>query len=70
MYQIYTLLKTTEDKTFGDYGLTTEQGTVLGAIDYFGGPMKMIDMTRWLKPTTNSMSTIADQMVKAGLVRM
>lgn len=69
MYQTYTLLKTCEDKTFGDYGLTTEQGAVLGAIDYFGGPMKITDIARWLERSTNSMSMIVDRMVKAGLVR-
>jgi DNA-binding MarR family transcriptional regulator len=68
MYQTYTLLKRCEDQTFGDYGLTTEQGAVLGAIDYFGSPMKITDIGRWLERSTNSISMIVDRMVKAGLV--
>ena len=69
VYQTYTLLKTCEDQMFGEYGLTTEQGAVLGAIDYFGGSMRVTDIAQWLERSTNSISMIVDRMVKAGLVR-
>jgi len=69
VYQTYTLLKRSEDQIFGDYGLTTEQCAVLGAIDYFGGSMKITDIAKWLERSTNSISMLIDRMVKAGLVR-
>jgi DNA-binding MarR family transcriptional regulator len=68
-YQTYTLLKKCEDQVFGEHGLTTEQGAVLGAIDYFGGSMKITDIAQWLERSTNSVSMQVDRMVKAGLVR-
>ena len=68
VYQTYTLLKTCEDQIFEEYGLTTEQFGVLGAMDYLGGPVKVTDLARWLERSTNSISMIVDRMVKAGLV--
>ena len=69
MYQTYTLLKRCEDQIFEKYGLTTEQYSVLVAIDYFGGPTRVTDIARWLERSTNSISMIVDRMVKAGLVK-
>lgn len=69
VYQTYTLLKKCEDQIFEEYGLTTEQFSVLVAIDYSGGPTKVTDIARWLERSTNSISMIVDRMVKAGLVR-
>ena len=69
LYQTYTLLKRCEDQIFYEYGLTTEQFSVLVAIDYFTGPTKVTDIARWLERSTNSISMIVDRMVKAGLVR-
>jgi len=69
VYQTYTLLKKCEDQIFDDHGLTTEQCAVLGAIEYFGGSIKVTDIARWLERSTNSISMIIDRMVKAGLVR-
>ena len=69
VYQTYTLLKKCEDQIFAEYGLTTEQYSVLGAIDYLDGPTKVTDIARWLERSTNSISMIVDRMVKAGLVR-
>jgi DNA-binding MarR family transcriptional regulator len=68
-YQTYTLLKKSEDQVFEKHGLTTEQYSVLSAIDYFGGPTKVTDIARWLERSTNSVSMIVDRMVKAGLVK-
>jgi DNA-binding MarR family transcriptional regulator len=69
VYQTYTLLKTCEDQILEEHGLTTEQFGVLGAIGYFGGPVKITDIARWLERSTNSISMIVDRMVKAGLVK-
>jgi DNA-binding MarR family transcriptional regulator len=69
LYQTYTLLKQCEDQVIGEHGLTTEQFSVLGAMDYFGGPMNMTDLAHWLERSTNSISMLVDRMVKAGLVR-
>jgi DNA-binding MarR family transcriptional regulator len=69
LYQTYTLLKKCEDQTIEEYGVTTEQFAVLGAIDYFTGPTKITDIAQWLERSTNSISMIVDRMVKAGLVR-
>jgi DNA-binding MarR family transcriptional regulator len=69
VYQTYTLLKRCEDQIFEKQGLTTEQCGVLGAIEYFGGSMKVTDIARWLERSTNSISMLVDRMVKAGLVR-
>jgi DNA-binding MarR family transcriptional regulator len=69
VYQTYTLLKRCEDQIFEEYGLTTEQFTVLTTIGYLGGPVKVTDIARWLERSTNSISMIVDRMVKAGLLR-
>jgi len=69
VYQTYTLLKKCEDQIIEEYGLTTEQFAVLGAIDYFAGPTNVTDIAQWLERSTNSISMIVDRMVKAGLVR-
>ena len=69
LYQTYTLLKQCEDRVIEEHGLTTEQFSVLGALDYFGGSMNMTDLARWLERTPNSISMLVDRMVKAGLVR-
>jgi len=69
LYQTYTLLKQCEDQVIEEHGLTTEQFAVLGAMDYFVGPMNITDIAHWLERSTNSITMIVDRMVKAGLVR-
>jgi DNA-binding MarR family transcriptional regulator len=69
LYQTYTLLKQCENRVVEEHGLTTEQFAVLGAIDYFAGPMNITDLARWLERSTNSITMLVDRMVKAGLVR-
>jgi DNA-binding MarR family transcriptional regulator len=69
LYQTYTLLKQCEDRVIEEHGLTTEQFAVLGAMDYFVGPMNITDIARWLERSTNSVTMLVDRMVKAGLVR-
>jgi len=69
LHQTHALLKRCEDQIFYEYGLTTEQFSVLVTIDYFTGPTKVTDIANWLERSTNSISMIVDRMVKAGLVR-
>lgn len=69
LYQTYTLLKRCEDQVIGEHGLTTEQFAVLGAMDYFGGPMNVTDIAHWLERSPNSISMMVDRMVEAGLVK-
>ena len=63
------LLKLCEDKVFGKYKLNAERYAVLVTIQYFGGSAKPSEVARWLQRSPNSISMMADRMVKAGLVR-
>jgi DNA-binding MarR family transcriptional regulator len=63
------LLKRCEDKVFGEYKLNAERYAVLVTIQYFGGSAKPSEVARWLERSPNSVSMIADRMVKAGLVK-
>ena len=63
------LFKMCEDKIYSEYNLTTEQYTVLVAIQHIGGTARPSDIARWMVRSANSTSMIIDRMVKAGLVR-
>jgi DNA-binding MarR family transcriptional regulator len=63
------LVKQCDDQTFEEYGLTTEQYTVLVSVSYLEQPVRITDIARWLERSTNSVSMIIDRMVKAGLVK-
>jgi MarR family transcriptional regulator, transcriptional regulator for hemolysin len=67
--QVYTLLMKCQDQVYGEYGLTTEQHTLLMAVRNLKGPARITDIARWLDRTSNSVSMLVDRMVKAGLVR-
>lgn len=58
-----------EDKTFGKYGLTSEQFGVLAVMRLLGDPVRVTDLARGLERSTNSVSMIVDRMVKIGLLR-
>jgi DNA-binding MarR family transcriptional regulator len=58
-----------EDSVFGEYGLTTEQFTVLAALKGSGGPLRPVDLAFVMERSPNSVSMLVDRMVKAGLVR-
>jgi DNA-binding MarR family transcriptional regulator len=62
------VLRTCEDQIFGEYGLTTEQYAVLSIMKLFDGPVRVTDLAHWLERSTNSVSMIADRMVKVGLI--
>ncbi|MEA1872350.1 MAG: MarR family transcriptional regulator [Chloroflexota bacterium] len=67
--QAYNLVLKCQDRVFSEYGLTTEQHTVLMAIKNISGPVRITDIARWLDRSVNSVSMIIDRMVKAGLVK-
>jgi DNA-binding MarR family transcriptional regulator len=58
-----------EDSVFGEYGLTTEQFTVLAAVKGSGSPLRPVDLASLMERSPNSVSMLVDRMVKAGLVR-
>ena len=62
------VLMTCEDQVFGEYGLTSEQYSVLVTLKYLQKPVRVTDLARWLERSTNSVSMIVDRMVKAGLL--
>jgi len=67
--QVYSLMVKCEDQVYGEYGLTTEQHTLLMAVNNIPGPVRITDIARWLDRTPNSVSMLVDRMVKAGLVK-
>jgi len=62
------VLRTCEDHVFGEYGLTSEQYSVLVTLKYLQEPVRVTDLAHWLERSTNSVSMIVDRMVKAGLL--
>lgn len=69
IHRTHDMLKSCEDKVFGEHGLTTEQYSVLTTIKFLDGPVRITDVARRLTRSTNSISMIVDRMVKAGLVK-
>jgi len=63
------LLKICEDKVFGEYKLNSERYAVLVTIQYLGGRAKPSEVARWLQRSPNSISMLADRMVRAGLIK-
>jgi len=63
------LLKICEDKVFGEYKLNAERYAVLATIQYFGGSAKPSEVARWLQRSPNSISMLADRMVRGGLLK-
>jgi DNA-binding MarR family transcriptional regulator len=62
------LLFRCEDRVVVEFGLTAEQYSVLFAMKYLDAPVRPTDIGRLLERKVNSVSMIADRMVKAGLV--
>jgi len=69
IHRVDDLLKICEDKVFGKYNLTSERYAVLVSIEYLGGSAKPGEVAQWLKRSPNSVSMIADRMMKAGLLK-
>lgn len=69
MHRVRDMLVRCEDSILGEYGITTEQFSVLGAVKSRGGSLRPVDLAQVLERSPNSMSMLVDRMVKAGLVR-
>jgi DNA-binding MarR family transcriptional regulator len=67
IHHTHDLIKMCEDQVFPKYGITTEQYVVLITIKY--GHVRPTDIAQWLARSPNSISMIADRMVRAGLIR-
>ena len=62
------LLFRCQDRVVFEFGLTAEQYSVLFAMKYLNAPVRPTDIGRLLERKVNSVSMIADRMVKAGLI--
>jgi DNA-binding MarR family transcriptional regulator len=69
IYQTYTRYKNCMDQILKEQGLTAEQFFVFVTIKTHDAPVRITDVARWIERSTNSVSMIADRMVKAGLLR-
>jgi DNA-binding MarR family transcriptional regulator len=69
MHRVRDILVLCEDSIFGEYGLTTEQYSVIAAVKSRGGSLRPTDLALILERSPNSVSMLVDRMVKAGLVR-
>jgi len=69
LHRVRDILALCEDSIFAEYGITTEQFSVLGAVKSRGGSLRPTDLASILERSVNSMSMLVDRMVKAGLVR-
>jgi DNA-binding MarR family transcriptional regulator len=72
LHRVRDVLSLCEDSTFREYGITTEQFSVLLAVKTRGGSVgsvRIIDLVDALERSPNSISMLVDRMVKAGLVK-
>jgi DNA-binding MarR family transcriptional regulator len=69
LHRVRDALVACEDSVFKEYGLTTEQYGLLASVKSYGGSSRPIDLALLLERSPNSVSMLADRMVKAGLVR-
>jgi DNA-binding MarR family transcriptional regulator len=68
LHRVRDELMACEEPIFSQYGITTEQYSVLAAMNYLGGSARITDLARALERSPNSVSMIVDRMVKVGLV--
>lgn len=69
MHQVRDILMLCEDSIFAEYGITTEQFSVLAAVKSRDGSLRPTDLAYLLERSPNSISMLIDRMVKAGLVK-
>jgi DNA-binding MarR family transcriptional regulator len=69
MHRDVGLFRLGEDQVYGEKGVTMEQFTVLAAVKQIGPPASIIEIARWIGRSPNSITTIVDRMMKAGLVK-
>jgi len=66
LHRVRDILFLCEDSVFKDYGLTTEQFTLLAAVKG-GGSLRPSDLAFYMERSPNSVSMLVDRMVQAGL---
>ena len=69
LHRVHDALNLCEDSVFGEYGITTEQFRLLGAVASRGSSLRPSDLAFLLERSPNSVSMLVDRMVKAGLVK-
>jgi len=69
LHRVRDVLVLCEDSIFREFGLTTEQFSVLAVVKSRGGSLRPTDLALILERSPNSISMLVDRMVKAGLVR-
>jgi DNA-binding MarR family transcriptional regulator len=69
LHRVRDALVLCEDSVFKEYGLTTEQFTLLAAVKGGGGSLRPTDLASYMERSPNSISMLVDRMVKAGLAR-
>jgi DNA-binding MarR family transcriptional regulator len=69
LHRVRDVISLCEDSIFKEYGITTEQFSVLAAVKTRGGSVRIVDLVDALERSPNSVSMLVDRMVKAGLVR-
>jgi DNA-binding MarR family transcriptional regulator len=69
MHRVRDALFLCEGSVFEEYGLTTEQFTLLAAVKGAGGNQRPSELATLMDRSPNSVSMLVDRMVKAGLVR-
>jgi DNA-binding MarR family transcriptional regulator len=69
IHRTHDILRRGEDKVLGELGLSTEQYGLLTAIESLDGPARVTDVALRLMRSVNSVSMLADRMVKAGLIK-
>jgi len=69
LHRVRDVLALCEDSIFAEYGITTEQFSVLAAVKSRDGSLRPTDLAYLLERSPNSISMLVDRMVKAGLVR-
>jgi DNA-binding MarR family transcriptional regulator len=69
LHRVRDALALCEDSIFKEYGLTSEQFRVLGAVKGRGGSSRPSELARILERSPNSVSMLIDRMVKAGFVK-
>jgi DNA-binding MarR family transcriptional regulator len=68
VYQTYTRFQNCLDEILRAQRLSTERYLVLLAIENHGGTARLTDIAHWAERSPNSVSTIVERMVKAGLL--
>ena len=69
LHRVRDLIFTCQDRVVAEFGITTEQYSVLIAMKYLVAPVRVTDIARWMERKANSVSMLVDRMVKAGLVK-